>query len=116
MQQQHAFGEESWSLPLNGLTKFTATVGVGIYGLSLRLECGEQYAFVIPEDCEHNFPGGWCQLKLFLAGPRGVHLRYMSALQRTSAPNWKQLDVTGTSHRRWEAFPYEYFLMPYHLW
>jgi hypothetical protein len=23
-------------------------VGVGIYGLSLRLECGEQYAFVIP--------------------------------------------------------------------
>jgi hypothetical protein len=22
MQEQHAFGEESWSLPLNGLTKF----------------------------------------------------------------------------------------------
>jgi hypothetical protein len=27
--------------------------------LSFRLECGEQYAFVIPEDCEHHFPGGW---------------------------------------------------------
>jgi hypothetical protein len=48
MQGQHAFGEESWSLPMNGLTKFLedVTVGVGIYGLSLRLECGEQYAFV----------------------------------------------------------------------
>jgi hypothetical protein len=50
---------ESLSLPLNGLTKFPedVTVGVGIYGLSLRLECGEQYAFVIPENCGHNFPG-----------------------------------------------------------
>jgi hypothetical protein len=49
---------ESWSLPSNGLTKFPedVTVGVGIYGLSLRLECGEQYAFVFPEDCEHQFP------------------------------------------------------------
>jgi hypothetical protein len=53
---------------LNGITKFPedVTVGVGIYGLTLRLECGEQYAFVIPEDCEHHFPGGWwCHLKLF---------------------------------------------------
>jgi hypothetical protein len=41
------------------------TVGIGIYGLSLRLECSEQYAFVIPEDCEHHFPGGWCHLKHF---------------------------------------------------
>jgi hypothetical protein len=39
---------------LNGLKKFSEdiTVGVGIYGLSLRLECGEQYVFVIPEDFE----------------------------------------------------------------
>jgi hypothetical protein len=37
------------------------------------------------------------------------------ALQRTSAPNWKQLDVTGTSHHRWEAFLYEYSLIPYLL-
>jgi hypothetical protein len=38
--RQHAFGEESWSLPLNGLTKFPeyVTVEVGIYGLSLRLD------------------------------------------------------------------------------
>jgi hypothetical protein len=57
----HAFGEESWSLLLNGLMKFPedVTVGVGIYGLSLRLKFGEQYAFLIPVDCEHNFPGGW---------------------------------------------------------
>jgi hypothetical protein len=47
------------------------TVGVGIYGLSLRLECGKQYAFVIPEYCEHHFPGGWCHLKYFLAGNAG---------------------------------------------
>jgi hypothetical protein len=35
MQEQHAFGEESWFLPLNGLTKFPedVTVGVGIYGI-----------------------------------------------------------------------------------
>jgi hypothetical protein len=41
MQEQHAFGEESWSLPLNGLTKLPedVTVGVDIYGLSLMLEC-----------------------------------------------------------------------------
>ncbi|PNF13889.1 hypothetical protein B7P43_G11306 [Cryptotermes secundus] len=50
IQEQHAFGEESWSLPLNGLMKFPedVTVGVGIYGLSLRLECGGQYVFMIP--------------------------------------------------------------------
>jgi hypothetical protein len=37
-------------LPLNGLMKIPedVIVGFGIYGLSLRLECGEQYAFVIP--------------------------------------------------------------------
>jgi hypothetical protein len=62
---------ESWSLPMNGLTKFPedVTVRVGIYGLSLRLECGEQYAFVIPEECEHHFPGGWCPLN-FIFGRR----------------------------------------------
>jgi hypothetical protein len=37
----------------------------------LSLECGEQYAFVIPEDCEHHFTGGWCHLKFFLAGDAG---------------------------------------------
>jgi hypothetical protein len=39
---------------LNGLTKFPedVTVEVGIYGLFLRLECGEECAFVIPEDLE----------------------------------------------------------------
>jgi hypothetical protein len=48
------------------LTKFPedVTVGVGIYSLSLRLECGEQFAVVIPEDCEDHFPGGWCHLEL----------------------------------------------------
>jgi hypothetical protein len=63
---------ESWSLPLNGLTKFPedVTVGVSIYGLSLRPECGEQYAFVIQEDCEHQFPGGWCHLKLLFGRRR----------------------------------------------
>jgi hypothetical protein len=40
--------------------------------LSLRLKCGGQFAFVIPEDCEDHFPGGWCHLKLlFLAGDAG---------------------------------------------
>jgi hypothetical protein len=69
MQEQHAFGEASCMLLLNGLTKFPAdvTVGVGIYGLSLRLGCGEQYAFVIPED----FPGRWCHLNFLLAGDAG---------------------------------------------
>jgi hypothetical protein len=48
------------------------TIGVGIYGLSLRLECGERCAFMIPEDCEHLIPGGWCHLKnFFLAGDAG---------------------------------------------
>jgi hypothetical protein len=58
---------ESWSLPLNGLVKFPedVTIGVGIYGLSSMLECSEQYAFMIPGDCEHHFPWGWCHLKLF---------------------------------------------------
>jgi hypothetical protein len=52
---------------LNGFTKFLedVTVGVGIYDLYFRLELGEQYAFVVPEDREHNFPGRWCHLKLF---------------------------------------------------
>ncbi|PNF30236.1 hypothetical protein B7P43_G01249 [Cryptotermes secundus] len=50
-----------YMLLLNDFTKFPEDValGVGIYGLSLRLECGEQYAIVIPEDCERH-------LKLFL--------------------------------------------------
>jgi hypothetical protein len=39
------------------------TVGVSIYGFSLRLECGEQYAFVIPED--------GVTLNIFLAGNAG---------------------------------------------
>jgi hypothetical protein len=64
----HTFGEESWLLPLNDLTKFPedVTVGVSIYGLSLRLECGKKYAFVIPEgDAGHyhcidaRFVSGW---------------------------------------------------------
>jgi hypothetical protein len=65
-------GEPS-SLPLNGLMKFPedVTVGVAIYGLSMRMECGKQYVFVIPEDCEHQFPGWWCHLKLSLAGNVG---------------------------------------------
>ncbi|PNF32783.1 hypothetical protein B7P43_G04507 [Cryptotermes secundus] len=35
MQEHHAFGEESWSLPLNGLMKFPedVTVGVSIYDI-----------------------------------------------------------------------------------
>jgi hypothetical protein len=44
--------------------------GVGIYGLSLRLECSEQYAFVIPEDWEYQIPGRWCHLKLFFGRQR----------------------------------------------
>jgi hypothetical protein len=38
-------------------------VGVGIYDLSLRLECGKQYAFVLPEDC--------VTLIFYLAGDAG---------------------------------------------
>jgi hypothetical protein len=40
MQEQHAFGEESWSLLLNGLTKFPedVTVGVGIYSIFLMMK------------------------------------------------------------------------------
>jgi hypothetical protein len=39
---------------LNGVPE-DVTVRVDIYGLSLRLECGEQYAFVIAEDCEYHY-------------------------------------------------------------
>jgi hypothetical protein len=79
--RQHAFGEESWSLPLNGLTKFPedVTVGVGIYSLSLRLECSEQYAFVIPVDCEHHFPGGWCHLIFFWQATQDVSTALLQA-------------------------------------
>jgi len=35
-------------------------------------------------------------------------LRYLSALPRTSAPNYGLFDVTGNVHRTWAAFIYGY--------
>jgi len=42
-----------------------------------------------------------------------VRLRYLSALPRTSAPNYGLLDVTGNVHRTWAAFLCGYPLLPY---
>jgi hypothetical protein len=58
------------------------TVGVGIYGLSLRLECDEQYAFVIPKDCQHHFPGGWCHQKFFWQATQDISTALDHALSR----------------------------------
>jgi hypothetical protein len=67
-----------------GLTKFPedVTVGAAIYGLSLRLEWGEQYGFVILEDCEHCFPGRWCHSKLFWQATQDVSTALTDALSR----------------------------------
>jgi hypothetical protein len=44
-----------------------------------------------------------------------VRLRFLSALPRTSAPNYGLLDVTGNVHCTWTAFLCGYPLMPYLL-
>ena len=47
--------------------------------------------------------------------PQDVRLRYLSALPRTSAPNYGLPDVTGNVHRTWAAFLCGYPLLPYFL-
>ena len=42
-----------------------------------------------------------------------VRLRYLSALPRTSAPNYGLLDVSGNVHGTWAAFLYGYPLLPH---
>ena len=44
-----------------------------------------------------------------------VRLRYLSALPRTSAPNYGLPDVTGNVHRTWTAFLCGYHLLPFFL-
>ena len=66
-----------------------------------------------------------CSVKFFwlLSEPRAhcsfkrldVRLRYLSALPRTSAPNYGLPDVTGNVHRTWAAFLCGYPLLPYFL-
>ena len=81
------------------------------------LEFGEQYALAIPEHRQHDFPGQWCQLKLLVCwGQRlDVHLQYLSALPRTSAPDYGLLDMKGNVHHTWAAFLCGYPLLPYRL-
>ena len=50
-----------------------------------------------------------------LADRLDVHLRYLFALPRNSAPNYGLLNVTGNVHRTWSAFLCGYPLLPYHL-
>jgi len=68
MQQQHPFSEEAWSLPANGSTKLRQDRAVrGRRNcVAMLLEFGQQYALVIPEHRQHDFPGRWCHLKLLV--------------------------------------------------
>jgi hypothetical protein len=69
--------------------------------LSFRLECGEQYAFVIPEDCEHYFPVGWCHLKFSWQATQDDSIALMHTLSRVGngEPKTHHLWQFGLAYR-----------------
>jgi len=54
-------------------------------------------------------------LQRYRCGDLDVRLRYLTALPRTSAPNYGLPDVTGNVHRTWAAFLCGYSLLQFFL-